>query len=57
MAAAALAREDVTVAAKYIRTLGAVVFLIAGTTRFVHDGSIRHPQTRTWLLIATIFAW
>jgi uncharacterized membrane protein HdeD (DUF308 family) len=44
------------VAAKYILALAAVVFLVVGAMRLVRDGSVRHPQTRTWLLIAAIFA-
>jgi uncharacterized membrane protein len=34
----------------------AFVFITAAAVRAVRDRSIRHPQTRTWLTIAAIFA-
>jgi hypothetical protein len=42
-------------AAKYVLSMLAVVFFIAGTARLVRDGGRPHPQSRTWLLIAAIF--
>jgi uncharacterized membrane protein HdeD (DUF308 family) len=43
-------------AAKYILALLSVMFLVAGVRRVVRDGGNLHPQSRTWLLIAVIFA-
>jgi hypothetical protein len=43
-------------AARYILAAGAVVFLAAGLMRLFRGGGITHPQTRTWLLVAIIFA-
>jgi uncharacterized membrane protein HdeD (DUF308 family) len=43
-------------AAKYILAVLAVVFLIAAIVRLARTGGRNHPQTRTWLLIAAIFA-
>jgi uncharacterized membrane protein HdeD (DUF308 family) len=43
-------------AAKYILALLSVVFLVAGARRIVRDTWKLHPQSRTWLLIAVIFA-
>jgi len=43
-------------AAKYILLAIAVGFLAAGTLRLSRGGGVRHPQTRTWLLVAVIFA-
>jgi uncharacterized membrane protein HdeD (DUF308 family) len=43
-------------AAKYILLAIAVGFLAAGTLRLSRGGSVRHPQTRTWFLVAAIFA-
>jgi hypothetical protein len=34
----------------------AVAFLAAALIRVSRGGGISHPQTRTWLLIAVIFA-
>jgi hypothetical protein len=42
--------------AKYVLALLSVVFLAAATRRLVRDGGQLHPQSRTWLLIAMIFA-
>jgi uncharacterized membrane protein HdeD (DUF308 family) len=42
------------VAAKYILAVLAVGFLVAGLTRLMRG--TQHPQSRTWLLIAGIFA-
>jgi len=41
--------------AKYILAAMALVFLAAGTVRFVRDGGRLHPQSKTWLIIAAIF--
>ena len=41
-------------AAKYILAVLAVVFLVFGAWRAATSGR-RHPQARTWLLIAVIF--
>jgi len=43
-------------AAKYILTALAVAFLAAALMRRSRAGGNPHPQTRTWLLIAVIFA-
>jgi hypothetical protein len=43
-------------AAKYILGSLAVVFALAAIRRMLKDGGRLHPQTRTWLLIAAIFA-
>ena len=42
--------------AKYILAGLAVVFLASALIRLSRGGEARHPQTRTWLLIAIIFA-
>ena len=42
-------------AAKYILALLSVGFLIAAARRLARDGQLQ-PQSRTWLLIAAIFA-
>ena len=42
--------------AKYILGTLAVVFLAAALMRLSRGGGISHPQTKTWLLIAVIFA-
>jgi hypothetical protein len=44
------------VAAKFVLAGLAVVFLSAALLRLSRGGGIRHPQTRTWLLVAVIFA-
>jgi hypothetical protein len=44
------------VAAKYILAAAACLFLTAAGLRLAGGGSVRHPQTRTWLTIAFIFA-
>jgi hypothetical protein len=43
-------------AAKYILGALAVAFLLAASIRLSRGGGIRHPQTRTWLLVGVIFA-
>ena len=43
-------------AAKYILAVLAVGFFVAGLTRLMRDGGKPHPQSRTWLVIAGIFA-
>jgi hypothetical protein len=43
-------------AAMYILAVLAVAFLAAAMMRLSRGGSIRHPQTRTWLLVSVIFA-
>ena len=43
-------------AAKYILAVLAVAFLAAAVMRLSRGGGISHPQTKTWLLIAVIFA-
>ena len=42
--------------AKYIFAGLGAVFLIAAVARLSRGGGLAHPQTRTWLLIAVIFA-
>ena len=42
-------------AAKYILGALAIVFLLLAFTRVARDGVHPHPQSRTWLLIGTIF--
>ena len=42
-------------AAKYILAVLSVVFLSLGVIRIASVGSKAHPQSRTWLLIGTIF--
>jgi hypothetical protein len=44
------------VAAKYILAVLALAFLAAALMRLSRGGGISHPQTKTWLLIAVIFA-
>jgi hypothetical protein len=44
------------VAAKYILAALAAAFLAAALIRLLRGGGIAHPQTKTWLLIAVIFA-
>jgi hypothetical protein len=43
-------------AAKYILALLSVAFLAAGARRLSRDAGKLHPQSRTWLLVGTIFA-
>jgi len=43
-------------AAKYILGALAVVFFAAALRRMSRGGGLAHPQTRTWFLIAIIFA-
>jgi hypothetical protein len=43
------------VAAKYILALLSLAFLAAAGQRLARDGKL-HPQSRTWLMIGTIFA-
>jgi uncharacterized membrane protein HdeD (DUF308 family) len=43
------------VAAKYILTALAGVFLILGVRRLLRHGA-RHPQARAWLLVGGIFS-
>ena len=43
-------------AAKYILAALAIAFFIAAMIRVSRGGGVRHPQTRTWLLVAAIFA-
>ena len=43
-------------AARYILAAVAVVFLAAALMRLSRGGGFAHPQTRTWLLVAIIFA-
>ena len=42
--------------AKYILAVLALVFLIAAVRRLGGDGGALNGQSRTWLLIAVIFA-
>ena len=42
--------------ASYILGAGAIIFLMAALHRLSRGGGIRHPQTRTWLLVSVIFA-
>jgi hypothetical protein len=42
--------------AKYVFAFVAAVFLAASLLRMSGGGGIPHPQTRTWLLVAAIFA-
>lgn len=42
--------------ARYILGAGAIIFLMAALLRLSRGGGIRHPQTRTWLLVSVIFA-
>ena len=43
-------------AAPYILAGLAIAFLAAALVRLSRGGGVRHPQTRTWLLVAVIFA-
>ena len=43
-------------AAKYILAALSAVFLVLAASRLARGGRASHPQTRTWLLIGTIFA-
>jgi hypothetical protein len=42
--------------AKYILAAVAITFLIAATMSRSRGAGVRHPQTRTWLLVSVIFA-
>jgi hypothetical protein len=44
------------VAAKYILAVVSVAFLAAALMRLSRGGGIGHPQTKTWLLVAAVFA-
>jgi len=44
------------VAAKYILAAAACAFLLAAAVRLARDGGRPHPQSRTWLIVAVIFA-
>ena len=44
------------VSAKYILAALALVLLITAALRLARGGGLSHPQTRTWLLVAVIFA-
>jgi hypothetical protein len=44
------------VAARSILAVLAVAFLTAALMRLSRGGGISHPQTKTWLIIAIIFA-
>ena len=43
-------------AAKYILAALALAFLAAALMRLSRGGGMRHPQTKTWLIIAVVFA-
>jgi hypothetical protein len=43
-------------AAKYTLAVLAVAFLVAALMRVSRGGEIAHPQAKTWLLIAVVFA-
>jgi hypothetical protein len=43
-------------AAKHILAALAVIFFVLGVARIARRGHTAHPQSRTWLLIAVIFA-
>ena len=43
-------------AAKYILAVLAVAFVAAALMRLSRGGGIWHPQTKTWLIIAVVFA-
>jgi hypothetical protein len=43
-------------AAAYISSVVAAVFLAAALMRLSGGGGVSHPQTRTWFLVAVIFA-
>ena len=43
-------------AAKYILAALALAFLAAALVRLSRGGGMRHPQTKTWLTIAVVFA-
>ena len=43
-------------AAKYILVVVAAVFLLAALIRLVRDGGHIGPASRTWMLVAVIFA-
>ena len=42
-------------AARYILAALSVAFAVAAIRRLSQTRDVRHPQTRTWLLIAAIF--
>lgn len=42
--------------AKYILAALAVAFAAAAVMRMARGGGFSHPQTKTWLIIAVIFA-
>jgi hypothetical protein len=44
------------VAAKTLLVVIAVAFIGAALARLSRGGGVGHPQTRTWLLVAVIFA-
>jgi hypothetical protein len=43
-------------ATKHILAAFAIAFWAAALLRLSRGGGIRHPQTKTWLLISAIFA-
>jgi hypothetical protein len=44
------------VAAKFVLGGFAIVFLSAAMWRLSTGGGVRHPQTRTWLMVGVIFS-
>jgi hypothetical protein len=44
------------VAAKYILAILALLFLLAALWRLVRNGGKLQPQSRTWLIVAAVFA-
>ena len=42
-------------AAKYILAAVAAAFLAAAWIRLSRGGGVRHPQTKSWMMIAVIF--
>jgi hypothetical protein len=42
--------------AKYILAVVAIAFFVTAGIRLQHGDGIAHPQTRTWLFMAIIFA-
>ena len=43
-------------ATKYILLALAVLFFALAVRRIIRTGTLSHPQSRTWLIIAVIFA-
>ena len=41
--------------AAYILGALSVVFLVLAARRILRDGGVSHPQSRTWLIVGSVF--